>query len=228
MDIRPTREVAFSAVLEWTGDGHGSGTVTLGSQVIELSASGSTDRHGVGPEGLLASAAGASYTAVLAGLLSSAGLPHRRLRIGSEVAVVRPPSSLPQLARIRVSPVILGGDQSRVEEYGNVARAARAACFVGRHLRPDVTYEVDEVIVEEGEEGDANLLDVRSIPPSRRHQLIFTRLDQLPKGGALTLINDHDPLPLRYQLEATRGNVYGWEYLEEGPQVWRVRISREV
>ena len=40
------------------------------------------------------------------------------------------------------------------------------------------------------------------------------------------LVNDHDPFPLRYQFEAERPGQFGWDYLEQGPQVWRVRISR--
>jgi uncharacterized protein (DUF2249 family) len=40
------------------------------------------------------------------------------------------------------------------------------------------------------------------------------------------LVNDHDPKPLRYQFEAQHGASYTWDYLESGPQVWRVRIGR--
>jgi AhpD family alkylhydroperoxidase len=75
-------------------------------------------------------------------------------------------------------------------------------------------------------ESGSDTLDVRSLPHARRHRMIFDLLDRLPAGGALTLVNDHDPAPLRYQLEATRGDEYGWEYLETGPEVWRVRIAR--
>ncbi|MDA8396028.1 MAG: DUF2249 domain-containing protein [Candidatus Dormibacteraeota bacterium] len=69
-------------------------------------------------------------------------------------------------------------------------------------------------------------LDVRSLAPARRHQVIFSTIDRLAAGGDLTLVNDHDPLPLRYQLEATRGDLFSWEYLEQGPTTWRVRIGR--
>jgi uncharacterized protein (DUF2249 family) len=41
------------------------------------------------------------------------------------------------------------------------------------------------------------------------------------------LVNDHDPLPLRYQLEATRADVYTWDYLEQGPKTWKVKIKRQ-
>jgi uncharacterized protein (DUF2249 family) len=35
---------------------------------------------------------------------------------------------------------------------------------------------------------------------------------------------DHDPRPLRYQLEARHGSCCDWAYLEQGPDVWRVRL----
>lgn len=70
-------------------------------------------------------------------------------------------------------------------------------------------------------------LDVRKIVPHERHQLIFRLLDRLEPGEALRLINDHDPTPLYYQLEATRPAQFGWEYQEQGPLVWSVDITKK-
>ncbi|MCU0307097.1 MAG: DUF2249 domain-containing protein [Thermoleophilia bacterium] len=72
----------------------------------------------------------------------------------------------------------------------------------------------------------AVVIDVREIVPRERHPLIFSTLDDLPSGGVLEIVNDHDPAPLRYQLEATRPDAFAWEYLEQGPEVWRVHITR--
>ncbi|MDE3228457.1 MAG: DUF2249 domain-containing protein [Chloroflexota bacterium] len=69
-------------------------------------------------------------------------------------------------------------------------------------------------------------LDVRVIPPPQRHPLIFQRFAALSVGGAFVLVNDHDPKPLYYQLNFEHNGELGWEYLEQGPQVWRVRVSR--
>lgn len=69
-------------------------------------------------------------------------------------------------------------------------------------------------------------LDVRVIPPREKHPTIFATFDALTPGDAFVLVNDHDPFPLRYQFEAERGGSYGWEYLEQGPSVWRVEISK--
>jgi uncharacterized protein (DUF2249 family) len=69
-------------------------------------------------------------------------------------------------------------------------------------------------------------LDVRPIPPREKHPTIFNTFDSLNSGESMLLINDHDPRPLRYQLAAERPDTFEWEYQEQGPEVWRVRISR--
>lgn len=69
-------------------------------------------------------------------------------------------------------------------------------------------------------------LDVRTIPPAQRHPTIFQRFDALPVDGSFVLVNDHDPKPLYYQLSFEYSWQLGWDYLERGPAVWRVRISR--
>ncbi len=69
-------------------------------------------------------------------------------------------------------------------------------------------------------------IDVREITPRERHPLIFQTFDDLKPGESFQLVNDHDPKPLYYQFMAERQGQVGWEYLEEGPETWRVRISR--
>jgi uncharacterized protein (DUF2249 family) len=73
---------------------------------------------------------------------------------------------------------------------------------------------------------DDHVLDVRTEIPKRRHEIIFESFAGLAPGAAYVLVNDHDPKPLRYQLEAENAGEFTWEYLEEGPEVWRVRIGR--
>jgi len=69
-------------------------------------------------------------------------------------------------------------------------------------------------------------LDVRVIPPRDKHPTIFRTFEDLGAGESFVLINDHDPRPLRYQFEAEMPDRFGWEYLEQGPEVWRVRITK--
>ena len=69
-------------------------------------------------------------------------------------------------------------------------------------------------------------LDVRDLPPARRHTTIFDAHRALLPGAGFVLVNDHDPKPLRYQFEAEHPGRFTWDYLEAGPDVWRVRIGR--
>ena len=71
-----------------------------------------------------------------------------------------------------------------------------------------------------------NRIDVRDMVPRERHPLIFRTFDELGAGESFELINDHDPKPLYYQFQAERPGQLDWEYLEQGPETWRVKISR--
>lgn len=69
-------------------------------------------------------------------------------------------------------------------------------------------------------------IDVRTIEPRERHAQIFGSLDALHAGEALQIVNDHDPVPLRYQLESRAPGQFAWAYLQAGPDLWRVQISK--
>lgn len=73
-----------------------------------------------------------------------------------------------------------------------------------------------------------NILNVSIIEPKLKHPTIFVRFDELVAGESLTIHNDHDPKPLYYQLLGERGNIFTWEYLQEGPDLWRVKISKKL
>ncbi|MHB1194406.1 MAG: DUF2249 domain-containing protein [Longimicrobiales bacterium] len=70
------------------------------------------------------------------------------------------------------------------------------------------------------------VLDVRVLPPREKHPTIFATFDALEPGASFVLLNDHDPVPLRYQFMAERPNAFAWEYLEQGPEIWRVEIGK--
>lgn len=70
------------------------------------------------------------------------------------------------------------------------------------------------------------IIDVQSIVPAERHGLIFQKFDHLEKGQSLIIVNDHDPRPLLRQFQETRPNQFQDEYLQAGPEVWKVKITR--
>lgn len=74
---------------------------------------------------------------------------------------------------------------------------------------------------------EARQLDVRELPPPQRHSLIFQTCGNLGAGDAIVLVNDHDPKPLYYQFQAEYPGRFGWDYVESGPDVWKVRITRK-
>lgn len=76
------------------------------------------------------------------------------------------------------------------------------------------------------QEADMKELNVTNIIPRERHPLIFEIFDGLNKGESFILINDHDPKPLYYQFLHERTGVFQWEYIEQGPNEWKVKISK--
>jgi len=70
-------------------------------------------------------------------------------------------------------------------------------------------------------------VDARKYPPREKHPVIFATFDNLKPGEKMEIINDHDPRPLHYQFLMERPEQFEWEYLEEGPEVWRVAISKK-
>lgn len=75
------------------------------------------------------------------------------------------------------------------------------------------------------EEGLAEL-DTRVIPHAIRHATIFGALDGLAPGRGILLIANHNPLPLLAQLEQRAAGKFTVEYLEEGPETFRLSMIR--
>ncbi len=68
--------------------------------------------------------------------------------------------------------------------------------------------------------------DVRPIPGRVKHAQIFQRWFDLPVGQYFVLLNDHDPVPLYYQFAGEYAGAFTWEYLERGPEEFRVKITK--
>lgn len=102
--------------------------------------------------------------------------------------------------------------------------------LIEQYLSPEEQQTMLDDVHESAEESHtANVvetLDVRELPPAQRHTLIFSRFDALANGTAFELVSDHEPKPLYYQLSFEHKDTLTWEYEEEGPEVWRVRIGK--
>lgn len=69
-------------------------------------------------------------------------------------------------------------------------------------------------------------LDARAIPHAIRHGAIFGSIGQLRLGASLVLIAPHDPLPLLKQLQDREGDAVVVEYLQRGPEDWKLKMTR--
>nr|WP_229865132.1 DUF2249 domain-containing protein [Streptomyces naganishii] len=111
-------------------------------------------------------------------------------------------------------------DQAQVDDVD--------AQFGVDHVAQQVEHQMTRALASEGRTMTtaSTELDVRQEIPARRHELIFTTYGSLAAGEHFVLVNDHDPKPLYYQFAAEHADQFTWEYLEQGPEVWKVRIGR--
>jgi uncharacterized protein (DUF2249 family) len=70
------------------------------------------------------------------------------------------------------------------------------------------------------------IYDAREIPCSIKHGQILSRAQALALEDFFVLINGHNPVPLKYQLNAEHPGQFSWDYLQEGPDAFAVRIGR--
>lgn len=71
-------------------------------------------------------------------------------------------------------------------------------------------------------------IDITQLPPSGRHEAIFSTFERLEQRDKMILSADHDPQPVYYELKAKYPKCFTWDYMEEGPKVWRVLITRQL
>lgn len=69
-------------------------------------------------------------------------------------------------------------------------------------------------------------IDTRSMDSKNRRSLAFSTFEQLDVDAAMELVNENDPSTLRSQFELEKPNLFTWEYLESGPDVWRVAVTK--
>lgn len=72
-------------------------------------------------------------------------------------------------------------------------------------------------------------LDVREIQPKERHPKIMQAFEELDAGESLTIVNDHDPKPLFYEMQAEREgfDADSYEMVQEGPERFVATFPKE-
>ncbi|HIW33769.1 MAG TPA: DUF2249 domain-containing protein [Candidatus Paenibacillus intestinavium] len=76
-------------------------------------------------------------------------------------------------------------------------------------------------------ENYASTINATEYPPHLKHKMIFETFNRLNVGESMLLINDHDPKPLRFQFESMYADLYNWEYVQQGPTLFQVKISKQ-
>jgi uncharacterized protein (DUF2249 family)/iron-sulfur cluster repair protein YtfE (RIC family) len=69
-------------------------------------------------------------------------------------------------------------------------------------------------------------LDARSIPHAIRHATIFGAREAGQRGGGLVLVAPHDPMPLLTQVGDRWPGRFSVDYLDRGPETWRLTLVR--
>lgn len=68
-------------------------------------------------------------------------------------------------------------------------------------------------------------LDVQLIPHEIRHATIFGALQGIRPGRGLVISATHNPVPLLRQLQEIQPGVFIAEYLQEGPEIWKIKFT---
>ena len=69
-----------------------------------------------------------------------------------------------------------------------------------------------------------HVINLADIDQRYRYAILFRLFEHLGPDNSLQIVVDHDPRLLRWQFEERHGSRCGWSYLEEGPDLWRVRL----
>jgi len=68
-------------------------------------------------------------------------------------------------------------------------------------------------------------VDLRQVAPRSRIAVATYTSHLLRPGGAMEVVDDYDPVDLFIEFQR-QPEKFRWEYLERGPKVWRVRVTR--
>lgn len=59
------------------------------------------------------------------------------------------------------------------------------------------------------------------------NDVVLSHFDSLPVGEKMILINDSNPSHVFNELEEKRFGKFEWDYIEEGPDVWKVSLAKK-
>src|SRR5690349_19251291 len=69
-------------------------------------------------------------------------------------------------------------------------------------------------------------INLAAIPAPEKQPAVLKAFHELCAGGSILLLNDRDPLPLYYHFACEYLGGFHWEYIENGPVQWQVRLCK--
>jgi regulator of cell morphogenesis and NO signaling len=72
----------------------------------------------------------------------------------------------------------------------------------------------------------STVLDFRNFEPRAQSALFFSLFENLKEGDSFEIVNDHDPALLLNQLQSMDRPRLNCKYEAQGPQLWKVQISK--
>ena len=70
-------------------------------------------------------------------------------------------------------------------------------------------------------------IDTSGYERSNVNSVVLSHFDSLPVGEKMVIINNSDPSHVFNELEEKRFGKFEWEYIEEGPEVWKVSLAKK-
>jgi len=71
-------------------------------------------------------------------------------------------------------------------------------------------------------------VDIRAVLPHKdKYPTVQKTFESLKIGEKMELVNDHEFRPIfEYKFPMDFPDQYEWKYLEEGPDIWRVAVTK--
>lgn len=91
---------------------------------------------------------------------------------------------------------------------------------------PENKVTIYEITLGKEEYKEGQIIDLRPMDHGRRHPLVIEIFSKLEVGESFSIINDHDPLPLYFQMSMIFPKKVGWEYVEYEGNFWKIKIRR--
>jgi uncharacterized protein (DUF2249 family) len=74
----------------------------------------------------------------------------------------------------------------------------------------------------------AQTVDIRTLGGcAERKACVLDTFDSLETGGSMVVVNDHLPRGLLLHFQEQRPGRFEWTSLEDGPEVFKVQITRQ-